>query len=95
MADKETARTTEMIMSTFSNAILTRDSVGSGFASGISGAMKRWWMSYMNWRVQQLAATRLRSMSDRELKDIGMSRSQIEFAVNGKLERPSMFRRTY
>jgi uncharacterized protein YjiS (DUF1127 family) len=82
-------------MSTFSNAILTRDSVGSGFASGINGALKRWWTSYMNWRVQQLAAARLRSMSDRELKDIGLSRSQIEFAVNGKVERSSMFRRYY
>ena len=38
----------------------------------------------MNWRLEQLAISRLQSMSDRELKDMGVSRAQIEFAVKGE-----------
>jgi uncharacterized protein YjiS (DUF1127 family) len=40
----------------------------------------------MDWRLQQMTVNRLRYMSDRELKDIGLCRSQIEFAVRGRAE---------
>ena len=44
--------------------------------------MKRRWMAYTTWRIQQ--AARLRSMSDWELKDIGLTRSNITDAVRGQ-----------
>jgi uncharacterized protein YjiS (DUF1127 family) len=43
--------------------------------------MKRWWLAYMTWRIERLAISRLSAMSDRQLKDIGIQRSQIESAV--------------
>jgi uncharacterized protein YjiS (DUF1127 family) len=74
----------EMIMSTILSAILPRDSVGERLPRTIGAALKGWWIAYVNWRVEQLAISRLRSMSDRELKDMGVSRPQIEFAVRGE-----------
>jgi uncharacterized protein YjiS (DUF1127 family) len=50
-------------------------------------AVKRWWGSYIAWRVEQAAIAQLRSMSDRELHDIGLARSQIEAAVRGSADR--------
>jgi len=44
-------------------------------------ALQRQWVAYQDWRIRQQAITRLRSMSDAELKDIGLVRSQIEIAV--------------
>jgi len=43
-------------------------------------ALHRQWAAYQNWHTQQQAMARLRSMSDAQLKDIGL-RSQIEIAV--------------
>ena len=40
-------------------------------------------MAYMKWRLDALAITQLQSMGDRELRDMGVSRAQIEFAVRG------------
>jgi uncharacterized protein YjiS (DUF1127 family) len=85
----------EMIVSTISNAMLGRNSINDTFVAAIGRAIKRGFVAYMNWRLQQLAISRLRTMSDRELKDIGVSRSQVEFAVTGKLERHPMFSRYY
>jgi uncharacterized protein YjiS (DUF1127 family) len=46
--------------------------------------LKRCWLAYLDWRLQQLAISRLRRMSDRELKDVGLTRSQAEFQVRGR-----------
>ena len=73
-----------MIMITISSAIPTRDSVGDRFPRTIGAALKGWWMAYVNWRMERLAVYRLHAMSDRELKDMGVSRAQIEFAVRGE-----------
>ena len=43
--------------------------------------MKRWWSAYMIRRMVTVAIGRLSSMSDRELKDIGLTRSSIVPAV--------------
>ena len=40
-------------------------------------------MAYMKWRLDALAISQLQSMGDRELRDMGVSRAQIEFAVRG------------
>lgn len=69
-------------MSTISNAAAVQpDPVAGTFLRGLGRVLKGWWVAYMNWRLQQLAISRLRSMSDRDLKDIGISRAQIEFAA--------------
>jgi uncharacterized protein YjiS (DUF1127 family) len=76
-----------MIMTHFSKAMAPGYSAAGGLSQRIGGALKRWWLAYMDWRLQQLTIARLALMSDRELKDIGLCRSQIEFAVRGTAER--------
>ena len=44
-------------------------------------AMTRLWAAYFKWRIEQQAIAHLRAMSDAQLKDIGLERSQIESAV--------------
>src|SRR5262249_53577271 len=44
-------------------------------------ALKRWWEAYVAWRTEQAVIARLRSMSDAQLKDIGLARGQIEAAL--------------
>jgi uncharacterized protein YjiS (DUF1127 family) len=85
----------EMIMSTILSAILPNGSVSDTRRRTIGAVLKGWWMTYVNWRVEQLAISRLRSMSDRELKDIGVSRPQIEFAVRGEAAPNPTFSRYY
>jgi uncharacterized protein YjiS (DUF1127 family) len=46
-------------------------------------------------RLEKLAIRQLKAMSDRQLKDIGIVRSQIEFAVRGGLERDRTFPRWF
>lgn len=47
-------------------------------------ALIRWWVAYTTWRIEQSAIARLGSMNDRELKDIGISRSAIRHAVKSE-----------
>jgi uncharacterized protein YjiS (DUF1127 family) len=74
------AKTKEMIMSTISNAMLGRNTATETLA-GIGRNLKRWWIAYMHWRIERAAADRLFSMSDRELKDIGLNRSGVPGAL--------------
>jgi uncharacterized protein YjiS (DUF1127 family) len=60
---------------------MARQSRGSG--SGLVAIVKRWWMAHLTRRIEQAAIVQLGSMSDRELKDIGLTRSQILPAVRG------------
>lgn len=73
----------EMIMSTISSAPagahVTR---GQTWPAAIA-AVKRWWAAYMAWRIEQAAIITLSAMSDRELKDIGLTRPEITNAVQG------------
>ena len=57
----------------------------------LAAAPKRLWAAIITLRVQQAAVIRLRSMTDRELEDIGLSRSQIEGAVMGERGRDQVF----
>jgi uncharacterized protein YjiS (DUF1127 family) len=43
-------------------------------------------MSYLTRRIERAAMIQLHRMSDRELQDIGLTRSQIERAVRGELD---------
>jgi uncharacterized protein YjiS (DUF1127 family) len=40
--------------------------------------VKSWWVGYLTWRIERLAIVQLEAMSDRELEDIGLTRSQIK-----------------
>ena len=55
-------------------------------------AMKTWWTAYLARRNEREAILQLRAMSDRELRDIGLNRSQIEGAVRGQLEQRPFIR---
>ena len=54
-------------------------SAGSGFTE----AVRRAWHEYEHKRENRKAVARMQAMSDRELKDIGVERWQIEQAVYG------------
>ena len=82
-------------MSTISSAILPAGSASDARRKTIGAALKGWWMAYVNWRMERLAISRLHSMSDRELKDMGVSRAQIEFAVKGERAPHPIFGRYY
>jgi uncharacterized protein YjiS (DUF1127 family) len=47
-------------------------------------AVRRSWLAYIDWRLRRMAIGRLSRMSDRQLKDIGLSRSQIDRAARGE-----------
>jgi uncharacterized protein YjiS (DUF1127 family) len=56
---------------------------------GLSAAVRTWWKAYLSRRNERVAILQLHAMSDRELRDIGIARSQIEGAVRGELgQRP-------
>jgi uncharacterized protein YjiS (DUF1127 family) len=46
----------------------------------LRATLTRWWVAYMTWRIER-AITQLQSMGDRDLKDIGLTRSSITRAV--------------
>src|SRR5215510_11760708 len=71
-------RLMETIMSTILSTPASAQNVGWPSSTKSLGAtLKRWWVAYLVWRIERTAATRLFSMSDRQLKDIGLTRSGI------------------
>jgi uncharacterized protein YjiS (DUF1127 family) len=78
----------EMIMSKIPNApTAAQGAARYSWASGLVGTLKRWRAAYITWRIEQAATTQLWSMSDLELKDIGLTRSDITGAVRGEATR--------
>jgi uncharacterized protein YjiS (DUF1127 family) len=74
-----------MIMST----TLGRPAVAGGRIRGGGGpiaTIKMLWTAYLRRRIERAAIIQLHAMSDRELRDIGLDRSQIEWAVRGDLD---------
>ena len=59
----------------------TRDFAKPWSRARLQVALGRWWRTCAERRARRLAAARLRSLSDSQLKDIGISRGQIEFVV--------------
>jgi len=75
----------EMILSTIcSTPVAAQRTARESWPSVVAATMKRRWMAYTTWRIQQAAIARLRSMSDWEAKDIGLTRSNITDAVRGQ-----------
>ena len=85
----------EMIMSLISDSVAQREPLAGTILRGVGRALRNWWIAYVNWRLHQLAVTRLQSMSDRELKDMGVTRASIEVAVKRGTDRHPMFARYY
>jgi uncharacterized protein YjiS (DUF1127 family) len=76
----------EMIMSAISSApAAARDTALHSWAGApAADALKRWWVAYLTWRIERAATIRLWSLSDLELKDMGLTRSNITGAVRGE-----------
>jgi uncharacterized protein YjiS (DUF1127 family) len=72
-----------MIMSTIFSAPAPQTIPGRSLVRGLVASLKRWWVAYITWRTEQAAIAQLWSMSDRTLKDIGFTRSEIPRAVKG------------
>jgi uncharacterized protein YjiS (DUF1127 family) len=85
----------ETIMSMISNAAARQNSVGGSILGRLAVASKRLLTAFITRRAQKAAAVCLGSMSDRELEDIGLSRSQIDGAVRGEQACDHVFRRHY
>ena len=79
-------------MSTTSNMAAPQDSTGGSILGRLAAAPRRWWGAVATWRRQQASIDHLNLMSERELKDIGLSRGDIEFAVRGDHPRNRVFR---
>ena len=54
-----------------------------GFLRIIGTALARCWFALVERRLHRLVSADLHAMSDRGLKDIGLSRSEIETAIRG------------
>jgi uncharacterized protein YjiS (DUF1127 family) len=85
----------EMIMSTtFSAPVPAQGMAGQSRVGGLVDVWKQWWVAYLTRRIERAAIFQLSSMSERELKDIGLTRSQIGQAVRGMAGDPR-FGRNY
>jgi len=62
----------------------TRDIGGCPTAATVVEVIGRYWRAYNQRRAHNRAVASLRGWSDSQLKDIGISRSEIEFAVTDK-----------
>jgi uncharacterized protein YjiS (DUF1127 family) len=71
----------EMTMSTISSSPAPQGITPQSLMGGVVASVKCWWVAYRTWRIEQAAIDRLCSMSDRALKDIGLTRSGIPDAV--------------
>jgi uncharacterized protein YjiS (DUF1127 family) len=58
-------------------------------------ALKRWQSAFRNWRLEQAAIHALSSLSDRQLKDIGLHRSETMRAVRDRIPPNRTFSRYY
>jgi uncharacterized protein YjiS (DUF1127 family) len=48
----------------------------------LTAAATAWWRAYCDWHRRRQAIAELEAFSDRELNDIGMRRSEIDWAVH-------------
>ena len=51
--------------------------------NSMGAALTRCWFAYLERRLHRLVSADLHAMSDRALKDIGLSRSEIDAAIRG------------
>jgi uncharacterized protein YjiS (DUF1127 family) len=80
-------------MSMMFSATAATQGIRQSRIGGLLATLQRWWVAYINWRLEQAAIARLCSMSDRELRDIGVTRCEIPNAVMVRAEFDRAFRR--
>ena len=77
-------------MSSISNSTVPQQAPVGNSLRAAGQTARSWWVAYTNWRLEQFAIKRLRSLSDRELKDIGIPRAAIEALVRGRDRHPGL-----
>jgi uncharacterized protein YjiS (DUF1127 family) len=87
--DKKTTREPMETIAIGLSATRGRGHFATAILHAAGRSLRRWWRTYMDWRLQRKAIAQLGHMSDHELKDIGLDRDQIEAGVRGDLERDS------
>ncbi|MGA7253056.1 MAG: DUF1127 domain-containing protein [Pseudolabrys sp.] len=75
----------------FSATAATRGITGRSCVNGTAATLNRWWAAYVTWRLERAAINTLSSLNDRELKDMGLDRSEIMGAVKGRVARERVF----
>jgi uncharacterized protein YjiS (DUF1127 family) len=73
----------EATMSTIFDPATDLRGLGATKAVWISHIARRCWKGFQKWQIEQAAISELSTMSERELRDIGLHRSEISFAVKG------------
>ena len=83
-------------MSTISTTLASSEAfAGNSWTTRSAAVLRRWWMAYLTWRLEQAAIAQLGALGDRELKDIGLRRCEIEGAVRRKPKCDRAFNRYY
>jgi uncharacterized protein YjiS (DUF1127 family) len=67
---------------------MQQGTAGQSWAGRLAVALKCWWTTYLTWRLEQAVIKQLGCMSERELKDIGLARSDLMAAVRRSAEHP-------
>jgi len=65
-----------------SSTVEPREHVARDVLATLAAAVKRLCVAYITWRMHQSEVAVLRAMSDRELSNIGLTRSDATGAVN-------------
>ncbi len=78
-------------MSTMTRATAAAARPHRRLLGGLAALLGRWWVARMERclqrRLERLAMRQLLAMSDRELRDIGVARSEIDFVARAGRER--------
>jgi uncharacterized protein YjiS (DUF1127 family) len=89
-------RLTEMTMRTISRARPAPQIIlWQSWLHLVWASLKHWWSSYRTWHFERVAIRQLGSLSDRQLKDIGLDRSEIIRAVKFRTKRWPRFSHYY
>ena len=77
-------------MTVFANVRPSTSAVRPSWTSAVDTALKAKWQAYIMWRIERAALAQLSALSDRDLKDIGLSRAGLRGAVRESmtLEKP-------
>jgi uncharacterized protein YjiS (DUF1127 family) len=85
-----------MTMRTVSSERVAPPSLAGQFwARTVIDAFRRWLLAYKKWRAERAAIEQLQTMTDRELKDIGVTRTDIYGAVRRNAARYGVYSRYY
>jgi uncharacterized protein YjiS (DUF1127 family) len=52
-------------------------------SDGLLATFERWWVAYLTWQLERATIAHLSKLSDRELRDVGLNRSEIPAVVRG------------